>query len=113
MKKPITIIVIVVVVLALAVLVWVADLHREAYLDKTLNHGESNLYALTTVVVEVDRDNDTVTCEDDTGNLWEFYGVEDWKIGDCASLLMNDQGTPSIYDDAIEGARYSAWTLTR
>ena len=111
MKKPITIIVIVVVMLALAVLAWVADLHREAYLDKTLNHGESNLYALTTVVIEVDRDNDTVTCEDYNGNLWEFYGAEDWVEGDCASLLMNSQGTQKIYDDTIEGAKYSAWTL--
>ena len=70
-------------------------------------------YALTTEIVEIDLDNDIVTCEDFNGNLWEFYGVEDWEIGDCASLLMNDQGTPSIYDDAIEGAHYSAWTLTR
>lgn len=73
----------------------------------------NSYYALTTCVVEVDRDNDIVTCEDCNGNLWEFYGVEDWEIGDCASLLMYDQGTASICDDAIEGARYSAWTLTR
>ena len=70
-------------------------------------------YALTTCVVEVDRDNDIVTCEDSNGNLWEFYGCEDWQEGDCASLLMNNQGTPSIYDDAIEGARYSAWALAK
>jgi len=76
-------------------------------------HNEGNYYALTCEVVEVDRENDIVTCEDSNGNLWEFYGCEDWQEGDCASLLMNDQGTPSIYDDAIEGARYSAWTLTR
>ena len=79
----------------------------------TIIKSESNTYALTTCVVEVDRDNDIVTCEDSNGNLWEFYGCEDWQEGDCASLLMNDQGTPNIYDDAIEGARYNAWTLTR
>ena len=73
---------------------------------------EGECYALTACVVEVDRDNDIVTCEDSNGNLWEFYGCEDWQEGDCASLLMNDQGTPSVYDDAIEGARCSAWTLT-
>ena len=76
-------------------------------------HNEGNYYALTTCVVEVDRDNDIVTCEDSNGNLWEFYGCEDWQEGDCASLLMNDQGTASVYDDAIEDTRYSAWTLTR
>mgnify|MGYP006916172026 CR=1 FL=1 len=75
--------------------------------------AKGECYALATVVVEIDRDNDTVICEDSNGNLWEFYGCEDWQEGDCASLLMNSKGTPSIYDDAIEGARYSAWTLTR
>ena len=74
---------------------------------------DGNYYALTCEVVEIDREANTVTCEDYNGNLWEFYGTEDWQEGDCASLLMNSKGTPSIYDDAIEGARYSAWTLTR
>ena len=72
-----------------------------------------NYYALTTEVVEVDRDNDTVTCEDYNGNLWAFYGAEDWEVGDCASLLMYDNATPIIYDDEVQGARYNAWTLTR
>lgn len=75
--------------------------------------AEGNTYALTTVVVETDRDNDLVTCEDSNGNLWAFYGVEDWQVGDCASLLMNDRGTESVYDDEVQGARYNAWTLTR
>lgn len=76
-------------------------------------HNEGNYYALTCEVVEVDRDNDTVTCEDYNGNLWEFYGAEDWQEGDCASLLMWDCGTASVYDDEIHAARYGAWTLTR
>lgn len=110
MKRIIIIITVTVLFIAAGVGAWFADMHREAILNNTTT---CERYALTTCVVEVDRDNDIVTCEDSNGNLWEFYGCEDWQKGDCASLLMNDQGTPSIYDDAIEGARYSAWTLTR
>lgn len=72
---------------------------------------EVNRYALTTKVVEFDFDEDAVICEDCNGNLWAFYGIEDWDIGDCASLVMNDNGTEIIYDDIIENVRYSAWEL--
>lgn len=64
-------------------------------------------YALTTKVVELDNENDIVMCEDFNGNLWEFYGCEDWQIDDIASLLMDDNGTPTIYDDEIVSARYN------
>lgn len=111
MKKVIAMIAITVAILALAVLACSADLHREAYLDEVLNNSKSNLYALTAVVAEVDRNNDTVTCEDYNGNLWVFDGAEDWEVGDCASLLMNSNGTAKIRDDAVEGAKYSAWAL--
>lgn len=68
-----------------------------------------NYYALTTLVVEVDRENDTVTCVDSVGHAWQFYGAEDWQEGDCASLLMWD----NVTDDEIHSARYSAWGLTQ
>jgi hypothetical protein len=73
--------------------------------------AEGNCYALTCEVVEVDRDSDIVTCEDSNGNLWEFYGCEDWQVGDCASLLMWDNGTENITDDEIISARYNSWDL--
>ena len=60
-----------------------------------------NEYALTTQVVQVDYENDVVVCQDFNGNLWEFEGTEDWMYGDIASLVMNDMGTPEIYDDEI------------
>ena len=64
-------------------------------------------YPRTTVVVSVDRENDTVTCEDGNGTIWVFKGAEDWMVGDCASLLMDTMGTPRIYDDEIVTARYN------
>lgn len=113
MKDFITALLIIVLVFALIALSIFIVTHGQRPKDIGENLTNGWYYALTTCVVEVDRDNDIVTCEDSNGNLWEFYGCEDWQEGDCASLLMNSRGTASIYDDAIEGARYSAWTLTR
>ena len=113
MKDFITALLIIVLVFALIALCIFIVTHGQRPKDIGENLTNGWYYALTTCVVEVDRDNDIVTCEDSNGNLWEFYGCEDWQEGDCASLLMNSKGTASVYDDAIEGARYSAWTLTR
>lgn len=67
---------------------------------------KSSVYPLTTKVVMIDYPTDVVWCKDFNGNVWEFYGCEDWAIGDIASLLMNDNGTAIIYDDTIMSARY-------
>ena len=69
------------------------------------------MYAMTAKVVEVNEAADLVTVMDSTGNLWAFYGCEDWQVNDCVSLVMYDAGTQSIYDDEIINARYNAWTL--
>lgn len=79
----------------------------------TLKETKNQYYALATCVIKVDENNDLVTCEDCNGNLWKFYGCEDWREGDCANLLMNDRGTLDIKDDVIESVCYSTWILTR
>ena len=63
---------------------------------------EHSIYPLTAQIVELDHNADVVVCVDGIGNYWEFYGVEDWQVGDFASLLMDDNGTTeTIYDDVI------------
>lgn len=52
-------------------------------------------------VIDVNRWDDTVTVEDPSGNLWEWYGAEDWEYGDLVALLMDDEGTEIIWDDTI------------
>lgn len=79
------------------------DLLRSA---ETASSVKSSVYPLTTKVVMVDYSTDVVWCKDYNGNVWEFYGCEDWAIGDVASLLMNDNGTENISDDEIMSARY-------
>lgn len=49
---------------------------------------------------------DTVFVEDSVGNIWSFEGAEDWETGDRAAMIMDDNGTKQIYDDAIMQIRY-------
>ena len=79
---------------------------------KTSQAPKHEYYALATVVVELAPKDDLVIVEDSNGNLWAFYGVEDWQVGDNANLLMDTQDTESVYDDAVVGATYAQWTLT-
>ena len=67
----------------------------------------TDLYALTTMVVEVN--DDCIVCLDFTGNEWEFEDTEDWLTGDIASLLMWNNGTNIIEDDVIIQAFYCGY----
>lgn len=64
----------------------------------------SHLYPLSTTVTQIE--NDTVTVEDTTGNLWSFNGAEDWEINDTCALIMDDNSTKDIHDDVIISTRY-------
>ena len=75
--------------------------------EAVADEQKAGTYPLTVKVVTIDREADAVECVDGAGNVWEFFGCEDWQEGDFASLLMNDKGTPSIYDDEIITARYA------
>ena len=66
---------------------------------------ESENYPETGKVVSIS--GDAVTVETSTGNLFEFYGSEDWFIGDCVSMIMDSCGTENITDDIIITVKYS------
>lgn len=63
----------------------------------------SEQYAKSGVVTDVDTEADVVTFVDTQGNAWTFTGCEDWQVGDRLAVIMNTQGTESIYDDVIMG----------
>lgn len=71
--------------------------------------GKSTLYPETGKVVEIC--NDTVSVETSTGNIFEFYGSEDWFICDCVSMTIDSCGTSNVTDDMIIDAHYSAWKI--
>lgn len=69
--------------------------------------AERDLYPLPTVVTEIDRSIDKVTCTDYNGYEWSFYGCEDWQENDICTLLMDSRKTEKIYDDVIVQTGYS------
>lgn len=77
----------------------------------TIATATAELYPETAKVVEVNYDTDTVTVETFMGFLFDFEGCEDWAVGDCASLIMDDNGTEKIFDDKIVMAQYGGWEL--
>jgi len=101
MKKTITItaIVLTAIICATAILV--------GFAAPIGNDKANHFYSATAIVDSLDTNNDVVTCVDYNGNIWTFYGVEDWQEGDIVSLLMNDMGTATIYDDEIVKTYYS------
>jgi len=62
-------------------------------------------------VTALDYETDMVTVETFTGFLFTFEGCEDWMIGDCVALIMDDHGTALIFDDEIVMAQYGGWKL--
>ena len=76
-------------------------------MDKATERKQvENLYSLSTVVTEINIKDDSITVEDSNGNLWDFYGIEDWEVGDGCSLLMDNNGTENIEDDIIISTQY-------
>ncbi len=65
-----------------------------------------NVYSNVAKVIELDRENDIVTCVDGIGYEWEFSGCEDWQINDYVSFVMYDMNTESITDDIIIDLHY-------
>jgi hypothetical protein len=63
--------------------------------------AHNNIYDLNTVVIGTDLLTDTVYALDTTGNIWSFYGVEDWDVGDGCRLQMYDNRTPQIIEDDV------------
>ena len=61
----------------------------------------NDYYPMTTIVREIDNKNNTVTVENNDGELFQFIGIEDWQINDVCSLMLDNNGTENIYDDII------------
>lgn len=70
----------------------------------------SNLYCQTMIVTALIDEDDAVILTDANGNNWSFEGIEDWHVGDVASVLMNNNGTVNIYDDEIVNVHCSGFS---
>lgn len=65
------------------------------------------LYPETGKVIEVNHKTDIVSVEIPNGYVYGFYGAEDWKVGDYASLLMSNNRTEVVTDDIVVDAEFS------
>ena len=73
----------------------------------TISGAAHRFYPLAAKVVDLDYRQDFVTMEDGAGNLWGFWGCEDWERGDLAAMIMDSHGTGNIDDDEIVTIRYA------
>lgn len=70
-------------------------------------NGNATLYPETAIVIDVNETEDCVIVECGNGNLFQFYGAEDFIEGDVCSMLMSDNGTANVADDIILDVKYS------
>ena len=70
----------------------------------------AGFYAETMAIIEVNTEDEIISCMSFNGNVWEFEDTcGDWEIGDVCSVLMCDNGTEIVTDDIIMSVKYSGW----
>ena len=67
------------------------------------------VYPDVMIVVDLDTQHDVVTVETSTGHDYQFYGCEDYAIGDLVGVLMYNNLTDDVRDDQILRAQYSGF----
>lgn len=73
---------------------------------------DRNLYPNTAIVTSVDYETDFFEVATSTGIKYTLKGVEDWQVGDLASLLMYDLGNDGdITNDLVIELRYSGFNV--
>ena len=50
--------------------------------------AEDEVIEISAVIVNFNYDEDSVDCLDEEGNIWTFYEIEDWAIGDRVALTI-------------------------
>ena len=64
-------------------------------------------YPMCGIVYALEYADDAVIVVTPDGELWEFYGCEDWAVGDICAMTFKDAGIPDyIWDDEIIETRY-------
>ena len=93
------------IVTALTLIVLISMLICSCVFDKP---HES--YVKSTIVIDINYNDDLVTVQDSFGDTWQFFGCEDWAKGDICTLIMDNNGTfDTIYDDFITNTNYCGW----
>lgn len=68
----------------------------------------AEIYPRAGRIVEINCSEDVVVFVDGAGFLWEFYGIEDYAVGDIVACVYWDADTPdTITDDEILDVQYA------
>lgn len=62
-------------------------------------------YLIEAKVIGIDTTTNTVQIEDTHGEIWEFFGINDFQENDSVIVLMDNQKTSTPYDDEILSVR--------
>ena len=65
------------------------------------NAEDENVYQFPAIVTGIDFVKDVVTIVDDHGEEWEFYGAEEWSVGNLVWVIVYSYGTETLEDDEI------------
>ena len=71
----------------------------------TLPTANNTHYITQAKVIGINTVSDTVQIEDSHGEVWEFFGTENFQKGNSVIVLMDDQSTSTVYDDIILSVR--------
>jgi hypothetical protein len=70
---------------------------------ETFDRGDYYPRLALVVGVEDTEEEQTVTCLDLSGNLWQFYAdSQAWSVGDLVNLLMQNNGGQVEDDEIVE-----------
>ena len=86
----------VVIAFIMAIILTVSLIHHVASPIDNNTH-----YVIQAKVIGIDTTADTVQIEDSHGEIWEFFGTENFQKDNSVIVLMDNQSTSSVYDDTI------------
>ena len=87
---------------AIAILMTVIVIASFAHQASAINDTH---YIIEAKVIGTDTTTDTVQIEDTHGEVWEFFGINDFQENDSVIVLMDNQKTFTKYDDEILSVR--------
>lgn len=61
------------------------------------------------LIINIDEEEDLVEFQTQFGDVYSFYGVNDYYVGDLVAVIMHDSGTLEIYDDVVVSTNYVGW----
>jgi len=85
----------------------IATLNPTSEITPNVTPNVTNLYPTCGVVTEVTESE--MTFADFSGNLWTVLDPQDYEEGDRIAAIMDDNGTPIIYDDIVVSTKYCGW----